>query len=394
MTNVSRSVLDRLNSNLYERKDHPLGILNRLIQKQLPDFEIVRYPSPIVSPHQNFDQLGFPADHPGRRRGDSYYINSNQMLRTHTSAHEIETFASGRQKWLITADVYRRDEIDASHFPIFHQMEGARVATTSKIEEFLTTTDSLKSHLSNQNIQIEDLTQIGPDNPYQLKHKPEHARIVAENLKATINSLIFGIFKDLDPAHQERSGLKIRWIPAYFPFTSPSYEVEVMYMGKWLEILGCGVVEQKTLDEANVPEKIGWAFGLGLERIAMVLFSIPDIRLFWSNDPRFHDQFKDQRLKRFKMFSKNPACYKDLSFWVPEGFEVNDFYEIIRAFGGSWIEEVKLIDEYVHPKSKRKSQCYRIGYRSMEKTLSNEEVNLNQVLVLDALKSQLGLEFR
>lgn len=122
MSNTPLSILAKLNSNLPMNSSHPLGILKELIYRQMPGFEPVEFPSAIVTPAQNFDELGFPADHPGRRRGDSYYLNSSYMLRTHTSAHEIETFGKGKERWLLAADVYRRDEIDASHFPVFHQV--------------------------------------------------------------------------------------------------------------------------------------------------------------------------------------------------------------------------------------------------------------------------------
>jgi hypothetical protein len=88
-----------------------------------------------------------------------------------------------------------------------------------------------------------------------------------------------------------------RWIDAYFPFTEPSYELEIFFNGKWLEVLGCGVMEQSILDGNFRPGHKAWAFGLGLERLAMVLFDIPDIRLFWSEDDRFLKQFKAGDLK-------------------------------------------------------------------------------------------------
>ncbi|KAI7962163.1 hypothetical protein MJO28_000257 [Puccinia striiformis f. sp. tritici] len=400
LTNLPSSLLSRINQSLYEQPSHPLKILKDSIANQLSGFELLSYPDPIVSPYQNFDQLGFPHDHPGRRKGDSYYINSDFMLRTHTSAHEVQSFAAGKENWLLAADVYRRDEIDSSHFPVFHQMEGASVLSRNQIDQFSRKTKDLAYRLSHQNIQIEDKTLVDKDNPYQTNHEIEEARIVAENLKATINSVIYGLFRNLD-----NSGpLHVRWIPAYFPFTSPSYEVEVLFRDKWLEILGCGVVQQRTLIEAKVPEKIGWAFGLGLERIAMVLFSIPDIRLFWSTDPRFKDQFLTQsvlsgqgdKVVKYRPISKNPACYKDLSFWIPnqDQLEANDLFEIVRDVGGSWVEEVKLIDEFIHPKTGRQSRCYRVVYRSMERNLSNEEVNLTQDRVRIALENKLGLEFR
>ncbi len=83
----------------------------------------------------------------------------------------------------------------------------------------------------------------------------------------------------------------MRWVDTYFPFTCPSWELEIHFEGEWLEVLGCGVVEQAIVSNAGVENKLGWAFGLGLERLAMVLFGIPDIRLFWSKDKRFLSQF-------------------------------------------------------------------------------------------------------
>lgn len=84
-----------------------------------------------------------------------------------------------------------------------------------------------------------------------------------------------------------------RWVDAYFPFTNPSLELEVYYDNEWMEVLGCGVIQQAILEKANRGHDVGWAFGLGLERLAMVLFKIPDIRLFWSTDERFLNQFKE-----------------------------------------------------------------------------------------------------
>jgi phenylalanyl-tRNA synthetase alpha chain len=96
---------------------------------------------------------------------------------------------------------------------------------------------------------------------------------------------------------------------------------------------------------AGVPDKIGWAFGLGLERIAMVLFGIPDIRLFWSDDPRFTSQFEAGKISSFKTYSKQPPCYQDVSFWLEEQnkFHENDFCEIVRDIAGDLAEETKLV---------------------------------------------------
>lgn len=139
----------------------------------------------------------------------------------------------------------------------------------------------------------------------------------------------------------------------------------------------------------GIRNEIGWAFGLGLERIAMVLFQIPDIRLFWSTDERFIDQFQPGKISVFKPYSKYPPTVHDISFWFPlvpkEGqpLHENDFCDIVREVAGDIVEDVTLVrhfryisdmlprssqvDDFAHPKTGRRSQCYRIIYRSMDR---------------------------
>ena len=203
--------------------------------------------------------------------------------------------------------------------------------------------------------------------------------------------------------------LRVRWVEAYFPFTSPSWELEVFWQGDWLEILGCGVTKQELYINAGVPHKLGWAFGIGLERVAMLLYSVPDIRLFWSKDPRFLEQFSTMdAISRFVPFSKYPPCYKDVSFWLrssssstgggirsnAQDFHENDVMEIVRDVGGDLVEDVKLIDDFTHPVSGRKSLCYRINYRSLERTLRNEEADGLHEGVRRMLVDKLGVELR
>jgi phenylalanyl-tRNA synthetase alpha chain len=252
-TNVTPTILSKLTHRLHTQSSHPLCTLRSLIETQFPSFAHLSAPSPIVSTYKNFDELGFPADHPGRSVTDSYYINKDTLLRTHTSAHEVEVFKAGHDRWLLVADVYRRDEIDASHHPVFHQMEGARtfVMNDPKAIEALSQENArLQTKLTSRNILIEDETRISPDNPCQPQHDPEHAELVAQNLKHHLNSLIYALFSS-EAQKDAGEPLRVRWIPAYFPFTTPSYEVEVLFNGKWLEILGCGVVQQRTLDLAG-----------------------------------------------------------------------------------------------------------------------------------------------
>jgi phenylalanyl-tRNA synthetase alpha chain len=175
------------------------------------------------------------------------------MLRTHTSAHEVEVFSRGEDRWLLTADVYRRDEIDASHYPVFHQMEGAKLfdASGKGVRELEKDNARRRSALAQEAIAIEDNTRISDANPYQSCHDPVQAALVTENLKHALNGLMLRLFAGAAGV-SKANPLKVRWIEAYFPFTTPSYEVEVFFQGKWLEILGCGVVQQATLDRSGM----------------------------------------------------------------------------------------------------------------------------------------------
>ncbi|TFK29944.1 phenylalanyl-tRNA synthetase [Coprinopsis marcescibilis] len=392
-TNITSSIISKIPLRLHTKTGHPLNTLRTLIETHFSGFSHVSSFSPVVTPFKNFDELSFPPDHPGRSVADSYYINKDLMLRTHTSAHEVEMFRKGEDKWLLTADVYRRDEIDASHYPVFHQVEGARIfdATPTGMQEVREDNERLASQLARSNIIIEDIPHISPTNPVQSLHDPEFVQLVAANLKLSLNGMILKLFGGASDVP-----LRVRWIEAYFPFTSPSFEVEVFYQGKWLEILGCGVVVNATLDTAAVQNKIGWAFGLGLERIAMVLFSIPDIRLFWSTDQRFLSQFEQGKITVFKPYSKYPACYKDVSFWLPSESKLheNDFCDLVRDTAGDLVEDVKKIDEFVHPKTNKTSLCYRINYRSMDRSVSNEEINSIQSQVVQQLKDRFNVEIR
>ncbi|KAK4194204.1 putative mitochondrial phenylalanyl-tRNA synthetase precursor [Triangularia verruculosa] len=388
--NVSSTILNLTSRKLHLQKDHPVSITRQIIESVFPSPTYLSYNNldPVVSTHENFDSLGFPPNHPGRAKTDTYYINSKTLLRTHTSAHEAALFAAAKSPgYLISADVYRRDEIDKSHYPVFHQMEGARVWDRNLVpggdivKAVYKDLESLPKH----DMIIEDPNPPfhAERNPLQSSHTAEEAKAVAAHLKRSLELMVAEIFKRVKESHA-RAGvkmkqddaerpLKVRWVEAYFPFTSPSWELEVWYQDEWLEILGCGVTQQHILDDAGVPSQIGWAFGVGLERIAMLLFQIPDIRLFWSRDQRFLGQFAGVgddlgKLRPFVGFSKHPACYKDVSFWLPghggagaaggrggEGeWHENDLMEVVRDVAGDVVEDVVLMDSFVHPKTGRR----------------------------------------
>ncbi|KAL3697122.1 hypothetical protein R1sor_011198 [Riccia sorocarpa] len=345
--NVPDSVFTKIGLQLHNRENHPLGILKNEIHSYFDErfggeFKKFDDLSPIVSVKANFDDVLVPADHVSRRMNDTYYVNSETVLRCHTSAHQAEKLREGHTHFLVTGDVYRRDAIDATHYPVFHQMEGFRVFTK------------------------EDWEAAGVDGT-------THA---SNDLKATLEGLAERLFGKVE----------MRWVDTYFPFTDPSYELEIFYQDKWLEVLGCGVVEQEILNKNGRAGTVGWAFGLGLERLAMVLFSIPDIRLFWSSDQRFTGQFKAGQRTKFKSFSKFPPCYKDISFWISDKFSENNLCEVVRGIAGDLVEEVVLIDEFENKKKGLTSHCYRIAYRSMERSLTDEEINDLQVGVWIAVE--------
>lgn len=420
-TNASDSILAHVGRGLYLDENHPLTITRRLIEHQFPKPVYGNYveKDPVVSTALNFDVLGFPADHPGRSRTDTYYINDATVLRTHTSAHQQAYFQQiGKNKdtrdkesgYTVVADVYRRDAIDRSHYPVFHQMEGARLWKRIRSNS----SDSGDQYAETAKAITEDLNALpehgvvvdGPssavndNNPLQSQHTASEVDAASAHLKRTLELMVINIFTSAGkaaniPLEESLKELKIRWVETYFPFTSPSWELEVFWQGDWLEILGCGIIKQELLGKSDVPDQIGWAFGLGLERIAMLLFNIPDIRLFWSHDERFLSQFRQDTVSCFEPFSKYPGCYKDVAFWLPaESVHENDVMEIVRDVAGDLVEDVKLIDEFTHPKSKRRSMCYRINYRSLERTLTNEEANDLHGSVGGRLVELFGVELR
>lgn len=424
--NAPTNVIAAATRKLHLQKDHPVSITRQIIQRVFPEPTFKYYNSfhPVVSVEENFDSLGFPENHPGRARSDTYYINASTLLRTHTSAHEAAIFKANESNgYLISADVYRRDEVDRSHYPVFHQMEGARLWDRARVPngDIAAAVWADVEALPKHNIKVED-----PNPPFHTErnplqaahHSPAEAEAIAAHLKRSLELMVVEIFTRAkaaaarsDPNYKDEP-LRVRWVEAYFPFTSPSWELEVYYAGDWLEVLGCGVTQQSLYINAGQPQQLGWAFGIGLDRIAMLLFNIPDIRLFWSKDQRFLSQFSGvsddlDKLKRFVPFSKHPECYKDVSFWLrstsaaggntkanAHDFHENDVMEVIRSVAGDTVEDVKLVDEFTHPKTGRKSMCYRINYRSLERTLTNLETNKLHDEVTSALVEKLGVEIR
>jgi len=385
--NIPESILSKVGQKLHLREHHPLQIVKKRIEEYClaygekkgwgaANFAIFDDLSPLVDTKSCFDDLRVKPDHVSRRPSDTYYCTNELVLRTHTSAHQSQFIAQGVPAFLCSGDVYRRDEIDASHYPVFHQMEGVRI---------------FDEHTDKKDIE--------------------------RDLKEILTGLAVHLFGQVE----------MRWREDYFPFTEPSFELDIFFNDAWIEVLGCGVIHDEVMalagarngsSTSRIGQKKGWAFGLGLERLAMVLFAIPDIRLFWTQDERFHSQFRPpssssssssaavaQHQKRIKFvpYSKYPLCYKDVSFWLPstskqeeqgKPFHSNDVYEIIRSLAGDLVERVELFDQFVNKKTQRTSHAYRVTYRHMDRSLTNEEVDEIQFAVRKELVDKLAVELR
>ncbi|GAB67507.1 phenylalanine--tRNA ligase [Plasmodium cynomolgi strain B] len=469
---------------LYHVTNHPI----RTVKKKIENFfkyESLDNLSSDISVRQNFDELFVPLTHPARNIKDTFYLNENYvnhfstlhndmythlentngiykyylvtkllhhhkvlLKRTHMTAHLPDLLRRNYKNVIYTGSVYRRDEIDRFHFPIFHQTDG-----------FL----------------------IRPDN-----------FDVETDLKKNLQQLIRYLF--------DASDIKMKWEDnTSFPFTDPSYELYIQGVSsggtgktrddnedggagtlhgdprggepRWVEVLGCGKIKREviamalhwedirqiiedeiarhdrgllgelqsieaarseaarseaasseaasseaaasepTASEAaaewiapnvatpkDILDKLcsaplnnrieaqmnkflktiryqGWAFGIGLERLAMLLYHIHDIRLFWSNDNRFIDQFEENVITTFHPFSNFPPVEKDISFYVTSQFKESLFFQICRDVASENIEQVKKIDSYYNPRNNQTSVCYRITYRSHSQNLTHKAVN-------------------
>ncbi|XP_075212387.1 phenylalanyl-tRNA synthetase, mitochondrial isoform X2 [Lycorma delicatula] len=386
-TNATPKILSYVGRNLLHQKYHPLSFLKRRITSYFHDnfkgrrgnpiFSVYDNLNPVVSVEKNFDSLLIPIDHVSRQKSDCYYINREFLLRAHTTAHQHELIKMGLDHFVVMGDVYRRDSIDATHFPVFHQADAVRLFNSDELIE----RKGSKVIIFNDDKKEETEEK-------QAEHTLDAVKLVEDDLKTTLLSLIYTLFGK-DTPH--------RWVSVYFPFTHPSWELEIKHEGEWMEVLGCGIMRQAIVNNAGAGDKIGWAFGLGLERLAMHVYKIPDIRLFWSEDSGFTSQFEieDPNTQiKFKPVSVYPQLINDISFWITNNYCSNDFYDLARDIGGSVIEQIKLIDEFHHPKTGNISHCYRVTYRHMERTLTHEEVNVIQFKIRDAVENVLKCQLR
>ena len=306
--------------------------------KSIPDFknlDDIRIPE-IVPADISFDLFDFPADHPARSKSDTYYVDEKNILRTHTTVMwyyflndpTVKAKIQNNQAvgCLCYGKVYRKDEIDRHHMNVFHQIDGWYLVP--KKEKVISQVD-------------------------------------LETVLADIAKAVFG------------PEVKYRFNKDTFPYTDPSIEMEIDKNGQWVEVLGAGVVKASVLDKLGVDSSLytGWAFGFGLERLAIISMALPDIRLLWSEDPRVKKQLTLGTA--FTEVSKFPPVIRDISFIVKNNFVPNDYFDLIRHIGGDLVEQVELLDKYENAEKfgpHRVSYTYRVFYRSPERTLTAEEV--------------------
>ncbi len=330
-----------------------------LSAKSLEGLDIIKIPE-IVPARITFDLFNMPAGHPARSKSDTYYVNEENILRTHDTVMwyyyltlpEIQAKVKRGESFgtICYGKVYRKDEIDNRHMNVFHQFGGVWFAPMSGA----------------------DKAAIG------LQWREELKRVLTD-----ISHNLFGI------------DVKNRFNNDNFPYTDPSMEMEIEKDGTWIEMLGCGVPRESVLKNFGVENYTGWAFGFGLERLAMVGMQLPDIRLLWSNDERVKKQLKLGTV--YKEVSKYPKILRDISFVVPKTFVPNNYFDLIRDIGGDLVEEVTLLDKYENDQkfgADKMSYTYRIIYRSVDKTLKTEEIDPLQQKIESETKKQFGAEIR
>lgn len=220
---------------------HPVTMTAQRMQQffMQAGFNVATGPE-VESDYYNFEALNIPSHHPARAMHDTFYFDAHYLLRTHTSPVQIRTMKAGEPpiRIICPGRVYRCDS-DQTHSPMFHQLEGLMVTEHTTFAE----------------------------------------------LKGLINEFLEAFFG---------KQLTVRFRPSFFPFTEPSAEVDILAdNGKWLEVMGCGMVHPKVLTNCGIDSEkyTGFAFGMGIERFAMLYYGIDDLRLFFQNDVRFLRQF-------------------------------------------------------------------------------------------------------
>ncbi len=367
------------------QEGHPINmVLNKIVEAGFfKDFYHSKSPE-IVREWETFDLFNFPKDHVARRPSDTYFLNKSDnpkesvLLRPHTSVmwyyYLIDQWWRDRlfQTWeteaLSSGKVYRVDKLDKTHHECFYQIDGLKIVDKEK--EILTQ-DTLKNVLIH-----------------------------------TIEAL-YGKW------------IEYRFLEDKFPYTVDSLQAEVNYKWKWVEVLWAGIVHPTVLSKLWIDsDKYNWrAFWFWLDRLTMAFKWIPDIRIFWSTDKRITSQWGN--LDQYKQISVFPPVYKDISMIVPKNMFLQDkdesekswafeltndsesnFFAInwtIKDIGWDLIEEIKIMDLYQNDAkfwAGNESLSIRITFRSIERTLTNEEINKMYFEIRKKIERELSYGLR
>jgi phenylalanyl-tRNA synthetase alpha chain len=332
-------------------------LIDRIVHLPIfDDFDIVETPE-IVWVKETFDIFDFAPNHPVRSKSDTYYVTEDTILRTHTTVlwyyYLLYPWIKEKleKEWEIKAlsrwKVYRKDEIDRSHYPVFHQIDGVYICEKKR--------------------------------KYMGK----------EDLIDVLVAMITWIFW---------SDVEYRISDDTFPYTDPSLQIEVKFGDNWLELLWAWIVKGSVLDNLGIDSKKynGRAFGPGIERYVMLKMMIPDIRILRSQDERITKQ-RGTIDTIYQEVSKYPSTYRDISFILSSSINLNQYYEIVRDLWWDLVEEVKLLDTYRNTEkfwADKVSYTFRIIYRSNERTLLNDEINDIQSKIRQETEKLLWAELR
>lgn len=316
MKSIPSNITDKIGKNLYTIQNHPIQIVKELVFAYFDDMVRIEIENPYIPIEYNYDKLRIPLNHPSRL-SDPFYKDDKIMLRTHMTCY-LYPFAfsktgKSKLKFITCGDVYRQDIIDKLHYPVFHQIDAF--------------------HIVDENIDVK------------------------KDLRDKLNGLMNALFG---------SKYKFRIIEdtnsINFPFTEDSLEIEIEVPDingniSYLEILGAGTVHPSLMKDLGLVNHKAWAFGIGVERIAMLLFDISDIRLFWSNNKIISNDYINYELVSKDLYINNVISY-------------NDVCNMIRS-----IDINSIIESVIPHKESNNIINYKINYRAVDKVLKKVEIN-------------------
>ena len=322
------------------------------------NFDIIDTPE-VISPVTVFDLFNFPKDHPARKATDTYFVDADHILRPHTSLmwkyyfdlpeirKQLAEYSSAGA--LSYGKIYRRDEIDWQHSNVSHQCDGLFVCKK----------------------EIKVISQAD-----------------LENICRKVIHCLLG------------EQVKEKFIVDKFPYTDPSIEMDIAWDNKWVEVNGAGIVHPQVLKNLGIDPDVnnGWAFGFGIDRLAMLKMRIPDIRLLRSTDERVNKQLADID-HIYVPVSKYPPVVRDISFIVDKDtFNLNSYYGTVRDVAGDdYVEQVKILDQYENAEKfgrNKISYTFRITYRHINRTLTGQEINKLHEKLHKVTEEKYGAEIR